>query len=142
MYTELYQEIIMDHYKNPRNKTDLADREDVKAHENPLCGDSIKLDIQFDSRSGIINRVFFDGNGCAIFTASASMMTEILSGMDFKKALKTIQLFINWLKTGGELPDIPGRDELLAFSELSRYPVRIKCALLSWHALLEKLSTV
>lgn len=131
LFNDLYQEIILDHYKNPRNTRDLSSLPDDHLHENPTCGDSLKLDIRMEN--GLVKEVFFDGHGCAVSMASASIMTEHLKGMTANEAVEYIHQFINNVQCG--VDDFDQFGELAAFGGLSRFPLRIKCATLAWHAM-------
>ena len=131
---ELYQEIIMDHNRRPRN-FQILEGADMKAEGyNPLCGDEITLYLNV--RDGTIEEVGIQASGCAISKASASMMTEGIKGKTVKEAERIFEKFRELVK-GEELNDedldLLGDLELL--SGVSRYPARIKCAVLSWHTL-------
>ena len=132
-FEDLYQEIILDHYRHPRNFESLEEVSDENLHENPTCGDSVKVDVALDER-GIIKRIRFNGRGCAISIASASMMTEQLAGLSVKAALGKIATFIKILR--GEEPSqtLAEWGELACFESVMNYPLRVKCATLSWHA--------
>ncbi|MBN2738548.1 MAG: SUF system NifU family Fe-S cluster assembly protein [Spirochaetales bacterium] len=139
MYHDLYQEILMDHYKNPRNKKNLDYLSDQETHENSLCGDSVKIEIDYDKKTGMVKSVFFDGRGCAVFTSATSIMTEVFENKPVEEIRKKIVEFISWLRGEGNEPDLYGFEEIKAFEGLIQYPVRIKCATLSWHALEKEL---
>jgi nitrogen fixation NifU-like protein len=128
---ELYQEVILDHNKNPRNFRKI-DQPDGFAHgNNPLCGDQI--DVYLMLKDGVIDDISFDGHGCAICTSSASMMTMALKGKPEKDALDLFNSFHHAL-TGDEAhpEDVPlGKLEVL--KGVKDYPVRVKCATLAWH---------
>ena len=134
-FDDLYQEIIMDHYRSPRGKVPLDSIPNSMAHENPTCGDSIKLAIDV-SPEGRIERVQFDGKGCAISTASASLMTESLKGLSVADARERAETFIKALR--GEIPAsvLDEMGDLAAFQGIASFPVRVKCATLAWHAIL------
>ena len=91
-FDDLYQEIILDHYRNPRNTADLSSVPEENVHENPSCGDSVKIRAFVDT-NGNIGNVEFEGSGCAISVASASMMTELVLGKNADEALSLIDLF-------------------------------------------------
>lgn len=131
---ELYQSTILDHYKKPRNFGPL---EPASAHVegyNPLCGDRVTLHVLFDG--DVVQDVRFEGSGCAISTASASMMTEAVKGRSRADAERLFERFRDLItgpdETGGD-PDELGK--LAVFSGVREYPTRIKCATLVWHAL-------
>jgi nitrogen fixation NifU-like protein len=132
---ELYQEVILDHGRKPRNFGALegANRE---AHgHNPLCGD--KLDIHVKVKDGIVEDVKFEGAGCAISVASASLMTEALKGHTEAEARALFEKF-HTLVTGEEDPTpetLEELEKLAVFSGVRDYPLRVKCATLSWHTL-------
>jgi len=134
-FEDLYQEIIMDHYRAPRGKTSLDSIPQSMAHENPTCGDSIKLAVAVNDE-GRIEKLQFDGKGCAISTASASLMTESLQGLTVAEARERAETFIKALR--GEIPAsiLDGMGDLAAFQGLASFPVRVKCATLAWHAIL------
>lgn len=134
-FDDLYQEIIMDHYRSPRGAAKLDHVPQALAHENPTCGDSIKLEVTVGD-GGRLERVRFDGKGCAISTASASLMTETIRGLSVADARERADTFIKALR--GEIPAsvLDSMGDLVAFKSLSSFPVRVKCATLAWHALL------
>lgn len=134
-FDELYQEIIMDHYRSPRGAAKLDHVPQAMAHENPTCGDSIKLEVVV-GEGGRLERVRFDGRGCAISTASASLMTESMRGLSVADARERADTFIKALR--GEIPAsvLDAMGDLAAFKGLASFPVRVKCATLAWHALL------
>ena len=136
MFDDLYQEIILDHYKNPRNSRDLEDR-NIPFLENPVCGDSVRVAVDWtdDDR---IERVWFEGHGCAISTASASMMTEFLREKTSDEAEETCKRFTAIMR-GEEEEDLSEWGELEALRGVRGYPARIKCATLPWHSLEEAL---
>lgn len=132
-FDDLYQEIILDHAKHPRNKENLDFISDDEIHENPTCGDSIKLAVDF-SEEGKLERVRFDGDGCAISTSSASMMTEIVEGKTREEA-KTMALdFIKIMRKEHE-NNLDDWGDIMALQGVIKYPLRVKCATLPWHAL-------
>ena len=134
-YDDLYQELILDHHKKPRNFRRLG-VEACTCHadgRNPLCGDQIALDVQVDGEQ--IKDIGFEGSGCAISTASASLMTEVVKGKTRAEADALFQTF-HAMVTQGKTPDDPEKmGKLLAFSAVGEYPARVKCATLAWHTL-------
>ena len=136
-FDDLYQEIIMDHYRFPRGKARLDNIPQAMAHENPTCGDTIKLEVVV--ADGGVERVRFDGHGCAISTASASLMTETVAGLPVEEARERADTFIKALR--GEVPVavLDSMGDLAAFKGLATFPVRVKCATLAWHAFLVSL---
>lgn len=131
MFDDLYQEIILDHYKNPRNSRSLEER-NIPFLENPTCGDSVR--VALDWKEGKIAHVWFEGQGCAISTASASMMTEIVEGKTEAEAREISSSFTAVMR-GEQEGDLSSWGEIEALSGVIRYPARIKCATLSWHSL-------
>ena len=141
---ELYQEVILDHSKRPRNYRELSDASHVAKGHNPLCGDRLTLYLDVDDETGTIRDVAFQGAGCAISTASASMMTEALKGKTADEA-ETIFRSFHGLVTGQREADAErsgtaevDEDELgklSVFAGVREFPVRVKCATLAWHTL-------
>ncbi len=137
-FDDLYQEIIMDHYRSPRGAAKLDHIPQSMAHENPTCGDSIKLELTVGDGDRL-EQVRFDGKGCAISTASASLMTETLRGLTVSEARERADTFIKALR--GDIPadTLDSMGDLVAFKGLASFPVRVKCATLAWHAALVSL---
>lgn len=129
---ELYREVILDHYRSPRNKGPLPDA-DASVHlHNPLCGDEITLALTVEG--DVIRKARFIGQGCSISQASASMLTEAIQGRTLSEARDMMDRFTRMVR--GELaPEAADLGELEALSGVSRFPVRVKCALLAWEAL-------
>jgi len=136
---ELYQEVILDHQQDPRNFGALENPTHRAEGFNPLCGDCIQLALQMNGDR--IQRVMFQGTGCAISTASASMMTEALAGKTRAEAQSLSRQFRDLVT--GHMPDIDDSDnvvssqlgELRVLSRVHQFPVRVKCATLAWHTL-------
>ena len=132
---DLYQEVILEHSKAPRNYRELPNANHKAEGFNPLCGDhfTVYLDVQGDA----IRDISFQGSGCAISKASASMMTQSLKGKTRGEADKLFEAFHRLVtgkeKSNGEKSSDVGK--LAVFSGVSEYPVRVKCATLAWHAL-------
>ena len=129
----LYQEVILDHYKNPQNKT-LSPSYDAQVHHvNPSCGDEIDLNITI--KNGAVAAITWDGVGCSISQASVSILTDLLIGKSIADAYKIYDEFVALMKSKGT---ITGDEDLLedavALAGVSKYPARIKCALLGWMA--------
>jgi nitrogen fixation NifU-like protein len=137
-FDDLYQEIVLDHYRSPRNKARLDNVPESMVHENPSCGDSIKLEVIRGS-DGRLSGIRFDGRGCAISTASASLMTEKLKGLSVEEARSVADSFIKSLRGDGPIEALDGMGDLAAFKGVAKFPVRVKCATLAWHALLVSL---
>ena len=130
---DLYQEVILDHSRKPRNFRVLQHARCANGH-NPLCGD--RVSIFLDLAGGVIREVSFQGNGCAISTASASMMTEALKGKTLEEAQRLFGLFHDLVTTGSdaglrETEEALGK--LAVFEGVREFPVRVKCATLPWH---------
>ncbi len=131
---ELYQEILLDHYRNPRNKQPCHAFL-LRAHQsNLLCGDEIVLGIELAQDS--IGKIAFEGHGCSISQASASMLTEAVSGMTKTQALDLIEK-VRHLTHGDACEEDLG--DVMALKGVSKFPVRVKCALLPWMALKDAL---
>lgn len=132
----LYQELILEHYKHPRNKEPLEGS--LILHENPSCGDSLRLKIEWNG-SDQIRRVVFDGHGCAISIASASIMTELLSGKTRSEALEVCSRAIAFLRGDSLASDFSSLGNLQALSGVRQFPLRVKCATLPWHGIEKEL---
>ena len=132
-FDDLYQEIILDHYRHPRNAADLSEVSDEHVHENPTCGDSVKLNVNV--KDGKVESVQFDGSGCAISMASASMMTELIIGKSVEEAKSLIERFTQIMRGDEDAAELEEYGDLAALSGVIQYPLRIKCATLAWHAL-------
>ncbi len=131
---DLYQEIILDHYRHPRNQEDLEHLEDVSVHDNPTCGDTVRTVLEVD-KSGCIQDLSIDARGCAICVASASMMSELVMGQPVGRVRSWIERFMKIMR-GQEEPDaLEQWGDLAALAGIIRFPVRVKCATLAWHAL-------
>ena len=136
---ELYQEIILDHAKNPRNKGRCENyNHDAKAH-NPLCGDKVHIYLNLDDDKNI-KGLSFEGEGCAISLASASILTDILKGKDLSFTKKVTDDFLNMLKTKSKITlNSLSENQVTTINSLSgvqKFPMRIKCATMAWHTLL------
>jgi nitrogen fixation protein NifU and related proteins len=130
---DLYQELILDHGRRPRNFRPLEGATRSAEGYNPLCGDKVKVYVKMDG--DIVEDISFEGAGCAISTASASIMTETLKGKTRAETEKLFQTFHD-LVTGQQAQlDAPELGKLAVFSGVSEFPIRVKCATLSWHTL-------
>jgi nitrogen fixation NifU-like protein len=129
----LYQEIILDHYKNPHHRG-LREPYDAEVrHLNPTCGDEITLRVQLDGDQVV--DVSYDSEGCSISQASASVMTDLVIGKDLDTATATYDEFLTLIQSKGQLePDEEVLEDAIAFAGVSKYPARVKCALLAWMA--------
>ncbi len=130
----LYQDIIMEHYRSPRNKADLSHVSDNQTYENPSCGDTVKLEVLFDDDGRIVSAQF-DGYGCAISTASASLMSESILGKTGEEARTLMERVIKVM--GGEAApkELEAWGEVAALGGVAPFPSRVKCAELPWQAL-------
>jgi nitrogen fixation protein NifU and related proteins len=131
MVQDLYQEVILDHSKRPRNCHPMEDANRKAEGYNPLCGDKLKLFLKMDGDKVV--DASFEGSGCAISTASASLMTETLKGKTREEAMELLDKFHELLTT-----DTPAREDLgklVVFCGVRDYPARVKCATLAWHTL-------
>lgn len=134
---ELYRDIILDHYRNPRNKGDLEPADVNVSANNPLCGDEVTITARLSADGASVAELHFSGRGCSISQASASMMTEEIAGKPLPEALKVINRFKEMMLAEGE---VEGLGDLEALQGVKRYPVRIKCAVLPWNSLLQGLT--
>lgn len=129
----LYQELILDHYKNPLNKGLQANPEISVHHVNPSCGDEIDLNLR--TNSDHVDSVTWDGVGCSISQASTSVMSDLVRGKSFHDASILIDDFTALMQSkGSESGDEATLGDAVAFAGVSKYPARIKCALLGWMA--------
>src|SRR5688500_2308130 len=129
----LYQEMILDHYRKPRNKGELPDADASVLMKNPLCGDEITLHVRFGENA--IEDVTFSGRGCSISQASASMMTQLLKGRELDE-VETLRARFRDMVMGDEKAAADSSlGSLRALSGVARFPARVKCALLAWNAL-------
>jgi nitrogen fixation protein NifU and related proteins len=133
---ELYKEVILDHYKNPRNKRALPAATVSRRKNNPLCGDDIALHAELTEDQ--VTEVAFEGQGCSISQASASMLTEAVKGRKLEDAAHLASEFRAMMQ-GSVDPDEDEFGDLVALKGVVRYPVRIKCAVLAWDVLQEAL---
>jgi nitrogen fixation NifU-like protein len=134
---ELYKEVILDHYKSPRNKRALPDAEISCRRNNPLCGDEITIHAHVEG--GRIEGIAFEGSGCSISQASASMLTEAVAGKEVEEAERLVTDFRGMMQ-GTAPPDEESFGDLVALRGVVKYPVRIKCAVLAWDVLQEALA--
>ena len=130
-FDELYQEIILDHYRHPRHAGTVSDEDLLVEEENPTCGDQIRLTATVEN--GVVADVLYEAHGCAISMASSSMMSEELIGKPVEDVRRRIQDFVSLMR--GE-KDAAEEDlgELAALEGVKNYPLRIKCATMCWHA--------
>jgi nitrogen fixation NifU-like protein len=133
----LYQDIILDHYRNPHHKG-LRDPFDAEVHHvNPVCGDEVTLRITLKDVNGelVVEDVSYDSLGCSISQASASVMSDLVIGKPVDEAMTISQVFLELMQSKGQgQPDEDVLEDAVAFAGVSKYPARIKCALLGWMA--------
>ena len=134
---DLYKEVILDHYKSPRNKRPLPDAELSCSRNNPLCGDEITVYAHVED--GRVAEVAFQGQGCSISQSSASMLTEAVKGRPVPDALHLASDF-RGMMSGDVDPSEDEFGDLVALKGVVKYPIRIKCAVLAWDVLQEALS--
>ena len=130
---ELYQEVILDHNKRPRNKGRLDHATNEAEGHNPLCGDQVHVTLH--TANGLIDQIAFDGQGCAISTASASLMTEAVKGKTLEEAQAIFREFQSMVTSPDSQEIHEELGEIVALAGVRDYPVRIKCATLPWHTL-------
>lgn len=131
---DLYQDVLLDHHQHPRNFRKLPVFDSCSEGKNPLCGDTIKLYLKVNN--GIIEDIGFEGTGCVISKASASLMTEAVKGKSTVEAQKIFEQFHQFLMKPQEDETVADQlGDLSAFSGVRAFPVRVKCASLAWHAL-------
>lgn len=132
---DLYQEVILEHSKAPRNYHPLPEADHHAEGYNPLCGDRFSIDVQMDGNS--IRDIGFQGAGCAISKASASMMTQSVKGKTKEEVEELFQRFHEMVtaEAKGETPDPTEMGKLAVFSGVCEFPARVKCATLAWHTL-------
>ena len=130
---DLYQELILDHYRHPSNFRAMPDATASVEGDNPLCGDRLRLYVRLEA--GRIADISFEGSGCAISVASASLLTERLMGATVAEAGFLFQAMHELLTAEHPTVDERALDKLVALAGVRQYPMRVKCATLSWHAL-------
>ena len=142
---DLYREVILDHYRSPRNKGHLESPDSVAQGVNPLCGDEITIELNFDG--DVVSEIAIDGQGCSISQSSASMMTAAIKGKTRDEIQTLTQQFRDMMSLDGEVdigldPERPGAvlGDLEALQGVRKYPVRIKCASLGWNVLIDALN--
>lgn len=133
--SELYQAVILEHNRKPRNFGKLPDANRAASGDNPMCGDNFTVYLHVED--GLIEKISFEGSGCAISKASASVMTSALKGKPAEEARRLFGDFHQLVTTGKADPD--EFSDMSAFAGVSAFPARIKCATLAWHAALSAL---
>lgn len=135
---ELYQEMILEHSRSPRNFGAIEDRNRSARGFNPLCGDEVEIFLHRDD-SGVLRQLGFEGCGCAISTASASILTEVLKGRSEDEVREIFSEFHDMVTGDGEVPSREGLKKLTVFGGVKEFPSRVKCATLAWHTLIQAL---
>ena len=129
----LYQEVILDHYRNPHHKGLSASKDIQVKHNNPSCGDEVTLNLSM--KDGLVQDINWDGVGCSISMASVSVMSDLIIGKSYLEASQILQNFVDLMQSKGQAS---GDENILevavAFAGVSKFPARIKCALLGWMA--------
>ena len=135
----MYQEIILDHYKNPHGHG-LREPFDAESFQvNPTCGDEITLRLKVEGDK--VADVSYEGQGCSISQASASVLTDLVTGHTVSEALSTMDTFVEMMQSRGQVePDEDVLEDAVAFAGVSKYPARVKCALLGWMAFKDALT--
>ena len=135
---QLYQDIILEHGKSPRNLGKCEGYSHTAKGYNPLCGDRVHVYLKLDTGKKVEN-LTFEGDGCAISLASASIMTELVKGKSFDEAKEIMNAFLNMIKNTSEIQsnhlDEEQKTKLMSLSGVKQFPMRVKCATLSWHTL-------
>lgn len=134
----LYQEMILDHYRRPRNKGEIPEADETIVMKNPLCGDEITIQVRHDGDT--IADIGFSGRGCSISQASASMMTQLVKGKRLDEVESLRARFRDMVMGNEAVKDDQSLGSLRALSGVARFPARVKCALLAWNALEESMA--
>ena len=136
---ELYQDIILEHGKSPRNFGKCNGHNHEAKGYNPLCGDQVQVYLKLNDNKKV-EKLTFEGSGCAISMASTSIMTELIKGKSSLSAKKIINAFLNMIKSGSELKTNDLNEDqkikIMSLSGVKQYPMRVKCATLAWHTLI------
>ncbi|UJW29042.1 SUF system NifU family Fe-S cluster assembly protein [Saccharothrix sp. AJ9571] len=129
----MYQEIILDHYKNPHGRG-LREPFDAESFQvNPTCGDEVTLRVKLDG--GTVTDISYEGQGCSISQASTSVLTDLVVGHTVEEAMRTLDAFVELMQGRGQVePDEDVLEDGIAFAGVAKYPARVKCALLGWMA--------
>ena len=135
---QLYQDIILEHGKSPRNLGKCEGYSHEAKGYNPLCGDKVHVYLKLDNEKKV-ESLTFEGEGCAISLASASIMTELVKGKSFEEAKEIMDAFLNMIKNTSDIQsnhlDKDEKTKLMSLSGVKQFPMRVKCATLSWHTL-------
>ncbi|KAA2254434.1 SUF system NifU family Fe-S cluster assembly protein [Solihabitans fulvus] len=142
---QMYQEIILDHYKNPHGRG-LRDEYDAESFQvNPTCGDEVTLRVRLEGsgEAATVAEVSYDGQGCSISQASTSVLTDLVTGHTVAEAFGTMDAFVELMQSRGQLePDEDVLEDAIAFAGVAKYPARVKCALLGWMAFKDAVARV
>lgn len=138
--SSLYQQLILDHYRNPRNRGELSDKTTQIHMANPVCGDEVVLQLKVEGDRILDAR--HQGHGCSISQASVSMMTQLVRGMNLASAQEVVRRFTQMMHGDAEAARDKSLGDLRALAGVSKFPVRIKCALLAFDALQEAIKAV
>ena len=140
---ELYQDIILEHGKSPRNFGKCEGHNHEAKGHNPLCGDQVQIFLKINKEKKV-EKITFEGSGCAISMASTSIMTELVKGKSFEKAKIIVDEFLNMIKTGskiqGDSLDKDQKTKIMSLSGVQQCPRRVKCATLSWHTFISAMN--
>ncbi len=140
---ELYQDIILEHGKSPRNFGKCTGHNHEAKGHNPLCGDQVQVYLKLNEKKKVEN-LSFEGSGCAISIASTSIMTELVKGKSFDSAKNIINEFLDMIKNGVDMKTSELTNDqkikIMSLSGVKQFPMRVKCATLSWHTLTSALS--
>ena len=137
----LYQEVILDHYRSPHHKGLSANKDIQVHHNNPSCGDEVTLNLSM--KGGVVTDLTWDGVGCSISMASTSVMSDLLVGKGYKDAMNILNDFVELMQSKGQsVGDESILEDAVAFAGVSKFPARIKCALLGWMAFKDASSQV
>lgn len=138
-FDELYQDVILDHSRRPRNFGELPDAGCHVHGDNPMCGDEVTLHVKFDD-AGAVEAITFTGHGCSICMASASLMTMKIRRKSRQEAVELMRRFLGMVTSDEEPESIKGLGDLGLLKGVRKFPLRVKCATLAWHALEEALN--
>jgi nitrogen fixation NifU-like protein len=132
---QMYQEIILDHYRSPLHRG-LRDPYDVEVHHvNPTCGDEVTLRVRLDGAGDTVADISYEAQGCSISQASTSVMSDLLIGRPISDAMTVADSFLQLMQSRGSIePDEAQLEDAVAFAGVAKYPARVKCALLGWMA--------
>lgn len=130
----LYKEVILDHYRTPRNRGELENPTFTEGGHNPSCGDTLELFVEVDE-DDVVQDISFEGQGCSISMASSSMMTELVKGKSLDDVLEIIQIFEGMIQGEAEFPDNDEYLDVATLEGVADFPVRLKCATLAWDSM-------